>query len=115
MPSELSFGANTGASAWKQMETWRAKRKAEREDFEATIATISDSFTSVMANSSQTMGTIAAQRALERLQAQTAAKQAANDKAISGTAENPSGFTALENIAARYRDIAVGTAVDVST
>jgi hypothetical protein len=92
------------------MENWRAKRKAEREDFESTMATLTDTFTSTMASNSQTMGTLAAQRALDRLNAATAKKQADQAKA-----DSPSGFSAMENISARYRDLAVSTAVDIST
>lgn len=115
MAYELSFGANTGASAWKQLETWRAKRKEQREEFESTTTAWTDTLNNATTTNAQALGTLAAQRALERLNAKNAAKQAASQTAISGTAENPSGFTALENIAARYRDIAVGSTVNIST
>jgi ferric-dicitrate binding protein FerR (iron transport regulator) len=97
------------------METWRAKRKEQRAEFESTTAAWTDTLNSATTNNTQALGTLAAQRALERLKAKQAAKQAASQAAISGTAENPSGFTALENIAARYRDLAVGSAVNIST
>ena len=94
------------------METWRAKRKEQREEFANSASLLTGSLNSATANMIQQRGILAAQVALKRLQDANAAKAA---KAAAQSQLENSGYRIQEEIAARHRDIALGVAVDVST
>jgi hypothetical protein len=64
------------------MQNWRAKSRANREQFESNMAAVVNTFAAVAADSAQGMGVIAAQRAMDRIKAAAAAKQAEQQKAI---------------------------------
>ena len=86
MPQKYSFRVDTksGAYAWKQMQNWHAKSRQHRENFESTMSAAASTFSDVTINNAQTLGQIAAQRAIDRIKAASAAKQAATQKTLGG-------------------------------
>jgi len=81
---KISFKSDTisGAYAWKQMQSWRAKSRANREQFESMMSQASTTFAGAAIDSAQGLGQIAAQRAIDRINAANAAKQSDALKAL---------------------------------
>lgn len=83
----MHFGWIRTPSAYESMVSWREKHAAARQDFESQMTTASSTFGDAFSNQISQSGTIAAQRALARIQAETKAKQAA--QAASDTRNTP--------------------------
>lgn len=66
------------------MQNWYAKSRQHRENFESNMAAATATFSDVVINSGQTLGQIAAQRAMDRIKAAAVAKQAKATKAMDG-------------------------------
>ena len=81
MAQKYSFNVDTksGAYAWKQMQSWHAKSRQHREQFESAVATFSDTISNAVTYQTQMLGQITTQRALDRIRAASAAKAAAID------------------------------------
>jgi coproporphyrinogen III oxidase-like Fe-S oxidoreductase len=63
-------------------ETWRARRQAARENFEAVNSAVQSAFRSISADMATGLSSIAASTAVQRLQDAAKAKSAENAKAL---------------------------------
>jgi hypothetical protein len=70
----MHFGWVRTPSAYESITSWREKHAAARQDFEDTMSAVTSTFGDALANQVSQAGTIAAQRALTRIQAETKAK-----------------------------------------
>jgi len=67
--SSKSFNWIRTYTPWEQAQIWREKQRLAREDFETASSTASSTFLNVSQNLASGLGTIAAQRAYDRVQA----------------------------------------------
>jgi hypothetical protein len=62
-------------SAWGQIQTWNAKRKAMRADFEASQSAFSNGFTNAVQSQTSGLADLAARSAVARVQAEGQARR----------------------------------------
>ena len=76
--SSKSFNWIRSYTPWEQAQIWREKQRLAREDFETSASAVNSTFSNVSQSLAVGLGTIAAQRAYDRVQAKI--KAAAVDK-----------------------------------
>jgi hypothetical protein len=72
-----AFGFNWAPtpSAWQQMQNWSARSKAANQQFIDTMSAVSDTFSGALTSQSTGIATLAAQAAVDRLNAEAKAAQ----------------------------------------
>ena len=118
------FGANSGASYWKQLQAQREKSKAYRENFAAMNAATSSTLASASAEQITASGDLAAKAALKRIREATTAKlaknqaEAAKNRPVFQNKPPPTEVSAGKmsvNFGSNMLTLSDGTVIDIKT
>lgn len=88
-------------SAYESMQTWRAKRQAAQEEYQATSNATMSALASAQNDQGYAIGEIAANRALKRMQDEAKAKQA---KALAAVASRQNQINPPKQSSFAYND-----------
>src|SRR5262245_45688486 len=114
MISSSSFNWVQTPSAWQQLQNWHARRQAANEEFLANVSALSDAFSGAITSQSSGAANLAAQAAIDRLNAETKAKQAKAAAAASAS-PYPSLNPSIKNVNNDQITLSDGTTIKLNS
>jgi hypothetical protein len=101
-------------SAWQQMQNWYAQRKAANQEFLDNMSAVSDAFSGAITTQFSGAANLAAQAAIDRLNAEVKAKQS-KAAASASASPYPSLGPSITNVNNDQITLSDGTKIDLDS